>query len=386
MATKTVNPPVGTAESVPNKSELSLAEILRNVESLHRYRQGFGLYSHQENRFLTGAQIEAYMNVPLPENNYKPMEPSAETLLMLINDLVFSDVKTIRFFLPLVRRKYRTSMPSDPDMIDTLITKFQHLHLVCKREQRAGKTEYQRPFAGLRVACVCITPDGARFVASKYLHPSTDVKGLSLSQLDETAAYSIVVSNFLLVAFARTYIPDSMDPYYQTIEIHFPKYKYIRDYADDFGNTSLSPGRVIFPSREIDGVRTRRKACIFTSQLLGYNSALVPSEDFNRHRKHMLEMARWSAAREKSRSEDGEIVETAVFIAVENMESAVRIKDELIALLRGGEIDHIYLTSEAAIDEICVRRRCVLLAALIELREDENGEYKYRTPDATFFR
>ncbi len=389
MATKNTTPPMGTAENT-DKSELTLADVLRNVDSLHHYRQGYGLYSHKENRFLSATQIEALLSIPLPENNYKPLPDSALTLLILINDLIYSDVKTIRFFLPLARFVYSTSMPSDPAMIDTLMQQFQHLHLVCKREQRAGKTDYERPLDNIRVACSCITADGSRLVASQFMHPATDVRGLSLPMLDETSAYGLTVANFLMVAFARTYIPvENLDPYYKTIEIHFPKFKYIREYADDFGNTSVSPGRIIFPSRvmESTGLKTRRKACIFTSQLLGYNTALISADKFEKTRKHILEMARWSANREKGKAEEYEVVETAVFVAVENMAGAIKIRDDLVALLESGDVEHVYVTTEAAVDEFCIKRRCVLQAALIELRRDPvTGEYKYKSPDATFFR
>lgn len=282
------------------------------------------------------------------------------------------------------------SMPSDPAMIDTLMQQFQHLHLVCKREQRAGKTDYERPLDNIRVACSCITADGSRLVASQFMHPATDVRGLSLPMLDETSAYGLTVANFLMVAFARTNIPvENLDPYYKTIEIHFPKFKYIREYADDFGNTSVSPGRIIFPSRvmESTGLKTRRKACIFTSQLLGYNTALISADKFEKTRKHILEMARWSANREKGKAEEYEVVETAVFVAVENMAGAIKIRDDLVALLESGDVEHVYVTTEAAVDEFCIKRRCVLQAALIELRRDPvTGEYKYKSPDATFFR
>lgn len=389
MATIQNEPAMGKPEEV-RKADFSLAEILKSVESLHRYRQGYGLYSHKENRFLSEQQIDSVMNVPMAENNYAPIEPAAETLMLLLNDLIYFDNKTIHFFVPLLKRIYGTSMSSNTDTIDKLILRFQHFGFVYKREQRAGKTMYERPIASVRISCGCVTSTGAKFVFSRFLHRSTDPKGLSLPQLEETAAYGIVAANFLMVAFARKSIPlDSLDPYYQGVEIHFPKFKYIRDFADEYGNASLSPGRIVFPGRENPetGLKSRKKVCIFTSQFIYYNSAVLPAEDFERYRKHTLELARWSAAREKERaSAADESVETAVFVAIEDMNTAKQIKEELITLLEDMAVDRIFLTSEAAVEEICLQRRQEIPAALMELRADASGEYRYRSPESAFFR
>ena len=224
MATNNNASPAGTAEV--SKSEMSLADILRLGDCLHVFRQGYGLYSHDKNRFHSAQQVDALLNTPLPDNNYSPTDPSAETLLILINDFIYSDVKTIRFFLPLVRRVYQISMPSDPNTIDSLIQKYQILSLVCKREQRAGKTDYVRPFQSVRVAAVCLTANGARYVTSAFRHQGVDLRSISLPQLDEASVYGLVAANFVQVAFARTYIPENnLDPYFATIEYHFPKYK-----------------------------------------------------------------------------------------------------------------------------------------------------------------
>ena len=387
MATNKNASPVGTAEV--NKSELSLADILRAGDSLHVFRQGYGLFSHDKNRFHSSQQVDALLNNPLPDNNYAPTDPAAETLLLLINDFIYADVKTIRFFLPLVRRVYQISMPSDPNMIDTLIQKFQILSLVCKREQRAGKTDYVRPFQSVRVAAVCITANGARYVTSAFRHQGVDLRSLSLPQLDEASVYGLVASNFVQVAFARTYIPEgSLDPYFATIEFHFPKYKYVREFADELSGMTLTPGRIIFPSREIgeNGQRTKKKVCIFTSQLTSYNIALIKADDFRRVRRNQIAVAKWSAGKSKESADDYEIVETAVFIAIEDMNAAVQLKEEMIELLESSEIDHVYLTSEAAVEEFCIKRRCVLGAALMELRQEPGGEYKYKSPDPEFFR
>jgi len=386
MATRNNASPAGTAEV--SKSEMSLADILRLGDCLHVFRQGYGLYSHDKNRFHSAQQVDALLSTPVPDNNYSPTDPSAETLLILINDFIYSDIKTIRFFLPLVRRVYQISMPSDPNMIDSLIQKYQILSLVCKREQRAGKTEYVRPFQSVRVAAVCITSNGARFVTSTFRHQGVDLRSISLPQLDEASVYGLVASNFIQVAFARTYIPENnLDPYFATIEYHFPKYKYIREFADELGGMSLTPGRIVFPSRQIgENGRTRKKVCIFTSQLTSYNIALIKADDFTRVRKNQLALAKWSAGKSKETSDDYEVVETAVFIAIEDMSAASRLKDEMIELLESSEVDHVYLTSEAAVEEFCIKRRCVLGTALMELRQEPSGEYKYKTPDPGFFR
>lgn len=386
MATNKNASPVGTAEV--SKSEMSLADILRAGDSLHVFRQGYGLYSHDKNRFHSSQQVDALLNNPVADNNYSPTDPSAETLLILINDFIYSDVKTIRFFLPLVRRVYQISMPSDPSMIDALIQKFQILSLVCKREQRAGKTDYVRPFDSVRVAAVCVTANGARYVTSAFRHQGVDLRTISLPQLDEASVYGLVAANFVQVAFARTYIPEgNLDPYFATIEFHFPKYKYVRDFADELGGMSLTPGRIIFPSRQIgENGRTHKKVCIFTSQLTSYNVALIKADDFARVRKNQLALAKWSAGKSKESADDYEVVETALFIAIEDMNAAVRLKDEMIELLESSEVDHIYLTSEAAVEEFCIKRRCVLGTALMELRQESNGEYKYKSPDPNFFR
>lgn len=386
MATNNNASPAGTAEV--SKSEMSLADILRLGDCLHVFRQGYGLYSHDKNRFHSAQQVDALLNTPLPDNNYSPTDPSAETLLILINDFIYSDVKTIRFFLPLVRRVYQISMPSDPNTIDSLIQKYQILSLVCKREQRAGKTDYVRPFQSVRVAAVCLTANGARYVTSAFRHQGVDLRSISLPQLDEASVYGLVAANFVQVAFARTYIPENnLDPYYATIEYHFPKYKYLREFADELGGMSLTPGRIVFPSRQVgENGRTRKKVCIFTSQLTSYNIALIKADDFARVRKNQLALAKWSAGKAKETADDYEVVETAVFIAIEDMSAAARLKEEMIELLESSEVDHVYLTSEAAVEEFCIKRRCVLGTALMELRQESSGEYKYKTPDPSFFR
>ena len=385
MATNNNASTAGTAEV--SKSEMSLADILRLGDCLHVFRQGYGLYSHDKNRFHSAQQVDALLNTPLPDNNYSPTDPSAETLLILINDFIYSDVKTIRFFLPLVRRVYQISMPSDPNTIDSLIQKYQILSLVCKREQRAGKTDYVRPFQSVRVAAVCLTANGARYVTSAFRHQGVDLRSISLPQLDEASVYGLVAANFVQVAFARTYIPENnLDPYYATIEYHFPKYKYIREFADELGGMSLTPGRIVFPSRQVgENGRTRKKVCIFTSQLTSYNIALIKADDFARVRKNQLALAKWSAGKAKETADDYEVVETAVFIAIEDMSAAARLKEEMIELLESSEVDHVYLTSEAAVEEFCIKRRCVLGTALMELRQESSGEYKYKTPDPSFF-
>ena len=386
MATNNNASPAGTAEV--SKSEMSLADILRLGDCLHVFRQGYGLYSHDKNRFHSAQQVDALLNTPLPDNNYSPTDPSAETLLILINDFIYSDVKTIRFFLPLVRRVYQISMPSDPNTIDSLIQKYQILSLVCKREQRAGKADYVRPFQSVRVAAVCLTANGARYVTSAFRHQGVDLRSISLPQLDEASVYGLVAANFVQVAFARTYIPENnLDPYFATIEYHFPKYKYIREFADELGGMSLTPGRIVFPSRQVgENGRTRKKVCIFTSQLTSYNIALIKADDFARVRKNQLALAKWSAGKAKETADDYEVVETAVFIAIEDMSAAARLKEEMIELLESSEVDHVYLTSEAAVEEFCIKRRCVLGTALMELRQESSGEFKYKTPDPSFFR
>lgn len=368
----------------------SVKDVLMTADSMHRFRQGYGLFSAQDNRFLDPHQLEMVLNVPCEMNQNHPLEPSELTLLILINDLIYTDVKTIRAFLPHIRKNYEISMPSDPDRIDHLVTRFARTHLVCKREQRAGKTEYSRPFGGSpRIMCFCLTGDGARYIYSAHGHRAADVRDVSLPMLMETEAYGIVAANFLEVMFARTYIPTkSLDPYWNSVEIKFAKFKYIREFANDYGNTTISPGRIILPARKFsNGTSVHKRACIFSSQLLGYNSAIIKHADFTAKRKARLALAQWSCSREKGIANDaGEYCETAIFFAVEDFDSLKKLKDELVEVLESGYVDHIYLTSEGAVDEICVHGRSVLQSALIELRKNADGAYVYGTALPDFFK
>lgn len=113
---------------------------------------------------------------------------------------------------------------------------------------------------------------------------------------------------------------------------------------------------------------------------------MIKADDFTRVRKNQLALAKWSAGKSKETADDYEVVETAVFIAIEDMSAAARLKEEMIELLESSEVDHVYLTSEAAVEEFCIKRRCVLGTALMELRQESSGEYKYKTPDPSFFR
>ena len=368
----------------------SVKDVLMTADSLHRFRQGYGLFSAQDNRYFDTSQLEMVLSVPCELNQNRPLEQSELTLLIFISDLIYTDVKTIRAFLKHIRKNYSISMPSDPDMIDHLVSRFARTHLVCKREQRAGKTDYSRPFSGKpRVGCFCLTSDGARLIHSQFNHRASDVRDLSLPMLSETQAFGIVAANFLEVMFVRTYIPtSSMDPYWNDVQIEFPKFKYIREFAGDNGNTTISPGRVILPARKFsDGTLTHKKACIFSSQLLGYNTAIIENADFQAKRKTRLALAQWSCAREKGIANDaGEYVETAIFLAIEDFDSLKRLKEELIDVLQSGYVDHIYLTSEGAVDEICVKGRSVLQSALIELRKNAEGVYVFGTALPDFFK
>ena len=374
--------------NVPRKK--TLRDVLMTADSMHRFRQGYGLYAARENRYLESAQVEMVLSVPCDLNQYKPLEPSELTLLTLINDLIYADTKTIRAFVRHVRKNYEISMPSDSDKVDSLISRFARAHLVCKRDQRAGKTEYSRPFGSdFLVSCFCLTGDGARFINSQYDHRANDVKDVSLPLMSETAAFGIVAANFIEVMFARTYIPtNSLDPYWNSVEIKFPKFKYIREFAAEVGNTAISPGRIILPSRTFsDGSSMHKRVCIFSSQLLGYNTAVIKRDDFTARRKTRLALAKWSCQREKAIANDaGEYVETAVILAIENFDSLKVLKDELIELLESGYVDHVYLTSEGAVDEICVKGRSVLQSALVELRKNNDGQYVYGTAMQEFFR